>query len=174
MAPTTCVLMALGHDPRRPPEENMPYTFEKLNLKDQRQIVVLNVPESFAHELNTLRERTILHDLQGLKEIEFSLAFVTKQREVDTLGKTIAKKAKGDAVVWFAYPKGTSKKYQSEIGRDNGWQILRELGFESVGSVAIDEDWSAIRFRRVEFIKVMKRDQKHAMTRPGKARLGKK
>ena len=158
----------------KPAEEDMPSTFEKLNLKDQRQVVVLNVPESFAHELKTLRECTILHDLQGLKEIEFSLAFVTKQSEVDTLGKTIAKKAKGDAVVWFAYPKRSSKKHKSEISRDNGWRTLGELGFEGVRSVAIDEDWSAIRFRRVEFIKVMNRDQKHAMTGQGKARLGRK
>jgi aryl carrier-like protein len=27
------------------------------------------------------------------------------------------------------------------------------LGFDSVRMVAIDEDWSALRFRRVEFIK---------------------
>jgi hypothetical protein len=86
---------------------------------------------------------------------------------------TIAKKAKGDAVVWFAYPKGTSRKYKSEINRDNEWQVLGELGFEGVRSVAIDEDWSAARFRRVEFIKTMKRDQKYAMTKQGKARLEK-
>jgi hypothetical protein len=38
--------------------------------------------------------------------------------------KDRAKKAKSDAVVWFAYPKRSSKKYKSGINRDNGWQIL--------------------------------------------------
>ena len=85
--------------------------------------------------------------------------------------KSIAKKANGDGMVWFAYPKGTSKKYKSEINRDNGWQILGELGFEGVRGVAIDEDWSALRFRRVEFIKAMNRDKKRAMITQGKARL---
>lgn len=118
-------------------------------------------------------ESTILRNLHDLDEIEFSLAFVTKPREVHALGTTIAKKAKGDAVVRFAYPKGTSKKYKSAINRNNGWQVLGELGFEGVRSVAIDEDWSAARFRRVEFIKATKRDRKHAMTEQGKARLGK-
>jgi hypothetical protein len=149
----------------------MPSTFEKLNLKNQRQIVVLNAPESFEHELAALRDVTILRNLQDLNEIEFSLAFVTKQIEVDALGKTIARKAKGDAVVWFAYPKGTSQKYKSEVNRDTGWQVLGSLGFEGVRSVAIDEDWSAARFRRVEFIKAMNREQKHAMTTQGKARI---
>jgi hypothetical protein len=149
----------------------MPSTFEKLNLKNQRQIVVLNAPESFEQELAALRDVTILRNLQDLNEIEFSLAFVTKQREVDALGKAIARKAKGDAVVWFAYPKRTSKKYKSEVNRDTGWQVLGSLGFEVVRSVAIDEDWSAARFRRVEFIKVMNRDKKHAMTTQGRERL---
>ena len=83
----------------------MPSTFEKLNLKNQRQIVVLNAPGSFEHELTALRDVKILGDLEGADAIEFLLAFVTKQREVDALGKTIAKKATGDAVVWFAYPR---------------------------------------------------------------------
>jgi hypothetical protein len=152
----------------------MSSTFEKLNLKNHKQIVVLNAPESFERELIALRNVTVLRNLQDLNEIGFSLAFVTKQTEVDTLGKSIAKKAKGDAVVWFAYPKGTSKRYQSEVSRDNGWRVFGELGFEGVRSVAIDEDWSAARFRRVEFIKAMRRDKKHAMTTQGKARLAEK
>src|SRR5437868_13593 len=128
-------------------------TFEKLNLKDQKQIVVLNAPESFERELTALGSVTVLRKLQGPKEIEFFLAFVTKQGEVDALGKTIGERAKGDAVVWFAYPKGSSKKHKSEINRDAGWQAIGKAGFEPVRMVAIDEDWSAVRFRRVEFIK---------------------
>ena len=104
----------------------MPSTFEKLNLKNHTQILVLNAPESFEPELAALHKITVLRSLRDLDGIQFSLAFVTKQQEVDSLGKAIAKKAKGDAVVWFAYPKGTSKKYKSEINRDRrlagSWQ----------------------------------------------------
>ena len=64
----------------------------------------------------------------------------------------MAKKTKGDAIVWFAYPKGTSRKYQCDFNRDNGWDALKALGFDTVRQVAIDADWSALRFRRVEFI----------------------
>jgi len=31
--------------------------------------------------------------------------------------------------------------------------VIRNAGFDSVRQVAIDEDWSALRFRRVEYIK---------------------
>jgi hypothetical protein len=152
----------------------MSTTFEKLNLKNQGQIVVLNAPESFEAELSALKGVSVLRSLKNVNQIEFSLAFVTKQQQVDTLAKVIAEKSARDAVVWFAYPKGTSKKYNSEINRDHGWQVLGDLGFEPVRSVAIDEDWSGVRFRRVEFIKTMTRDKKYAMTTLGRGRLKKK
>jgi len=90
------------------------------------------------------------------------------------LGKAIAKKAQGDAVVWFAYPKGSSKKYKSEINRDAGWQVLGDAGFEPVRMVAIDEDWSAVRFRRADFIKSLTRGKEHRMSAQGKARAARK
>ena len=149
-------------------------TFDKLNLKDQKQILLINAPESFEPQLKTLRGVTVQRDLKNAAEVEFSLAFVTQQKEVDTLGKAVAKKAKGDAVVWFAYPKGSSKKYKSEIHRDAGWQVLGDAGFEPVRMVAIDEDWSAVRFRRTDFIKSLTRGKEHRMSAQGKARTARK
>jgi hypothetical protein len=149
-------------------------TFDKLNLKEHQQILVLNAPESFEPELKALRGVTVQRDLKSIEQIGFSLAFVTKQKEVDTLGKAICKKAAGDAVVWFAYPKGSSKNYKSEINRDSGWKILGDAGFEPVRMVAIDEDWSAVRFRRAEFIKTLTRGKEHRMSAQGKARAARK
>jgi hypothetical protein len=144
--------------------------FHKLNLKQQTEIVVLNAPDTFQVELSALNEISVLRDVESVEAITFSLAFVTKQAEINEVAEAIAKKAQGDAVIWFAYPKGSSKKYKCEFNRDNGWEILGKLGFEGVRQVAIDEDWSALRFRRVEFIKTIARDQKRAMSEQGKAR----
>jgi hypothetical protein len=143
-------------------------TFAKLNLKDQAEIVVLNAPASFEPELKSLKGVAVRRDAKG-DDIDFSLAFVTTQKEVDTLGPQVAKKAKGDAVVWFAYPKGSSKKYKSQINRDNGWAVMGKAGFEPVRMVAIDEDWSALRFRRVEFIKTMNRPEEVRLTKKKKS-----
>jgi hypothetical protein len=139
-------------------------TFAKLNLKDQAEIIVLNAPASFEPELKSLKSVTVRRDAKG-GDIGFSLAFVMTQKEVETLGPQVAKKAKGDAIVWFAYPKGSSKKYKSQINRDNGWAVMGDAGFEPVRMVAIDEDWSALRFRRVEFIKTMNRPEDVRLTK---------
>ena len=77
-------------------------TFKKLNLKNQRQVLVLNAPESFEPELASLHDVVVLRKIEDAAELEFSLAFVTKQQEVDALGKALAKRVRGDAVVWFA------------------------------------------------------------------------
>ena len=45
-----------------------------------------------------------------------------------------------------------------------------EFEFEAVRYVAVDQDWNAIRFRRVGFIKKMTRNSKFAMTQKGKKR----
>jgi hypothetical protein len=147
--------------------------FKKLNLKDQREIVVLNAPASFEAELARLEGLTVRRTVKGLKGVEFAIAFVTKQSELDAAVRSIARLAQGDAVVWFAYPKGSSKRCKSEINRDNGWKVVGQEGFEPVRMVAIDEDWSGLRVRRVEFIKTMKRDARHAMTSEGKRKAGK-
>ena len=126
--------------------------FEKLNLKDRQEILVLHAPASFEPELARLPVVTIHHHIESVAAIGFSLAFVTRQSEVDALAPTIAARAKGDATVWFAYPKGTSKKYKCDFNRDTGWEKLKAAGFDTVRAVAIDEDWTALRFRRVEYI----------------------
>ena len=79
---------------------------EKFLLKDQPEIVVLNAPESFEAELARLPVKRVYRTIGALKEIKFSVAFVTRQEEVDALAPKIAARAKGDAAVWFAYPKG--------------------------------------------------------------------
>lgn len=148
----------------------MTSVFKKMNLKDQRAILVLGAPGSFEAELAAL-DGVAVHRAAGrLKAVDFFLAFVTSQPEVDKAARLAAERTTGDAVVWFAYPKGTSKKYRSTINRDSGWQALGAGGFEPVRMVAIDEDWSALRFRRAEFIRTMTRGAEHALSATGRAK----
>jgi hypothetical protein len=127
--------------------------YEKLQLKDHLEILVLHAPESFEIELSRLPVLHIHRSLEALPAIRFSLAFVTRQAEVDALTAKIAPRAQGDAAVWFAYPKGASKKFKCDFNRDTGWTALHDAGFDTVRSIAIDEDWTGLRFRRKEFIK---------------------
>lgn len=151
----------------------MPTVFEKLNFKSHPAVHICNAPASFLPALEEIRALTTIHSTLPKKgSVFFALTFATKQNEVDSFAQRIASLAEGDAIVWIAYPKGTSKKYKCEFNRDNGWAKLGEVGFEPVRMVAIDEDWSALRFRRVEHIKSMTRST--ALTTAGKKRIAAK
>ena len=148
--------------------------FKKLNLKDQRTIFVLDAPLGFGAEVEQLEGVDVRRTLASSTDVTFLLAFVMRKPQIDAVAGKLARIAPGDPVIWFAYPKGTSKRYKSEIDRDTGWDALGAAGFEGVRMVAIDEDWSAARFRRAEFIKTMRRDSAHALSRTGKARTARK
>lgn len=130
----------------------MPPVFAKLNLKGQDAILVVNAPASFEPELQALEGVSVLRDPAGIASVAFALAFVTTQRELDAMSRVLAARAEGDAVLWFAYPKAASRRYHCEFNRDSGWDVIRALGFDSVRQVAIDQDWSALRFRRTGYI----------------------
>ena len=131
----------------------MSAVFKKMNLTDQGEILVFDAPKSFDPELKSLKGVKVVRDPKNPKAVQFALAFVLTQAALDAIAKKLAAAAAGDAILWFAYPKGTSKRYQCDFNRDTGWNAIRKAGFDSVRQVAIDEDWSALRFRRVEFIK---------------------
>jgi hypothetical protein len=127
--------------------------FQKLNLKNQKEILVLNAPNSFEGELAFLSDVSIKRNLMDVEEIDFALVFVTTKKEVDEISQKLAAKARGDVLIWFVYPKGTSKKHKADFNRDNGWDVIETAGYQPVRMVAIDEDWSALRYRRSVYVK---------------------
>ena len=146
--------------------------FKKMNFKTSKNVVVVNAPQSFEANMEAMQGlTTFVRDIKNVEKTDFILAFCTKQAEVDAVALDAVEKLEGDGMLWYAYPKGTSKRYKCEFNRDNGWTLLGENGFEPVRMVAIDEDWSALRFRRVSFIKTMTRS--FAITDEGKNRIGK-
>jgi hypothetical protein len=127
--------------------------FKKLNLGDRTVIHVLDAPPSFASELDALEGVTVKRTLAGRSG--FAMAFVVTQAQRDAASRKLARACEGDAILWMVYPKGTSRKYRCEFNRDSGWEVLAAAGFETVRMVAVDEDWSALRFRRAEHVPSM-------------------
>jgi hypothetical protein len=122
--------------------------FRKLNFKDQREVLVLNAPASFEAELALLTGVMIHRSPAESGPVPFAIAFAVTNSDLDAASRVLVTKANGDALLWMAYPKGTSKKLKGEFNRTSPFTILRDAGFDTVRQVAIDEDWSALRFRR--------------------------
>lgn len=142
---------------------------KKLNHKDQDTVIVLNEPAEFAAALKEFaRTSSVLNSASKEKDCGFAMAFAATQAKVDKAATALDKVLEGDAILWMCYPKGSSKRYACDFNRDTGWQVLGDLGFEPVRQVAIDADWSALRFRRVQHIRKLTRS--FAMSEAGKVR----
>lgn len=134
--------------------------------------MIMDAPESFAPEMQAMSQVTnIITEPEKTVGSGFIMAFVTRQEAVNKWASILAPKLEGDGVLWFCYPKGSSKKYACDFNRDSGWDALAKQDFEPVRMVAIDADWSALRFRKVQFIKTMSRS--FALTEAGKNKAGK-
>jgi hypothetical protein len=144
----------------------------KLNFKTQKSVYVINAPESLSGVLKSFSESAeLITKADKMNDVEFALAFVTTQEQINEIVPKIAPQLTGDAILWMCYPKSSSKKYKCDFNRNSGWNILGKYELEGVRQVAIDEDWSALRFRKVEYIKTMKR-KFSALSDPGKKKAG--
>jgi len=149
--------------------------FKKLNFKNQEEIAVLHHPDSFQEEIDMMSSETrISFSVKQDDSLSFLLAFVQTEKGLDSVATQVKSKLSGDAILWIAYPKKTSRKYTCEFDRDSGWVQFGAMGLEPVRMVAIDEDWSALRFRKVEYIKNITRRESFAITKEAKARTTQK
>jgi ketol-acid reductoisomerase len=147
--------------------------FKKLNLTTQTEIVVLNAPDSFGGEVAALEGVTVRTTLRKGAKTGFAIGFAITEAELERVSTAMVSAADGDAILWIAYPKQSSKRYRCEFNRDSGWTVLAAAGFETVRMVAIDEDWSALRFRRTQFVRTITRTVANAVSPEGKRRARK-
>jgi hypothetical protein len=131
---------------------------KKLNFKDQGQpVLVINAPKSY-DEIKAAFEGEV-HQQARLAMYDFVQVFGTSNEELQFNAKKAVAYVKEDGLLWLCYPKKSSKVYKgSDCSRDTVTGMLSEEGYEPVRQIAIDDDWSALRFRKPEKIKKMVRD----------------
>lgn len=132
---------------------------KKLNYKDSSPILILNSPTEFSPFLKEIKPNlSVLEKMPSKAPISFALIFLYAQKEISTY-ISILDILEPDGVLWFAYPKKSSKKNKSDLNRDVGWDLLPAHDFLAVRQIAIDEDWSALRFRNKKYIKSITRKE---------------
>lgn len=118
---------------------------KKLQLKSGQTLGILNPPEEYSEQLSAE-----LPDLQLTLSPEPGtsavLLFVNNLAEASELFPTAAEKLAPEGLLWVAYPKQSSG-IKTDANRDTLWQTLAQQEWRPVRQIAIDETWSAIRFR---------------------------
>ncbi|GAB6927780.1 hypothetical protein JCM10914A_17630 [Paenibacillus sp. JCM 10914] len=147
-------------------------TIKKLQYKDAGQpVLVLNPPATYAEVTRSLQGE--VHTSPSHDAYDMVQAFGTSNTEIRSLARIASSSVADDGLLWLCYPKKSSKAYKgSDCSRDSLAGILADEGYEPVRQIAIDEDWSALRYRKVEHIKKITRS--FATTDAGKLRTGQK
>lgn len=131
---------------------------KKLKYGAQNRIAVLNAPEEFRNRINGLLPGVQIDtEINARYLYDFMIAFTPGSPDVNRIGPACIHNLSDDGKLWMAYPKGTSKRYVTDINRDRGWNVVEETGFRRVSQVAIDNDWSALRFRNARYVKSNKK-----------------
>ena len=73
------------------------------------------------------------------------LVFVRKLSDVDAKCGPVVAAAERDGLAWIAYPK--AGQLGTDLNRDILWKHLLKQGIQGVRQIAIDDVWSAMRFR---------------------------
>lgn len=136
----------------------------KLNLGDRTAVLLIDAPPESAPLAAALEGQLTLAG-----PADAALLWATRRDRVVELLPKLNAALTGDAVLWICYPKGRSKRYSADFNRDTIADVPGSFGFEPVRQVAIDADWSALRFRRVQFVRTITRTR--AVTEVGRARL---
>jgi hypothetical protein len=116
---------------------------KKLQLKPGYRCKLLNAPAGYADRLQPLPEGAAL---DGGESHDFIQLFVRDSSELEELTAEAARSLKPDGLLWVCYPKGGAKA-GTDLNRDVLWQLMSDRGLIGVTLVAIDETWSAMRFR---------------------------
>jgi hypothetical protein len=126
----------------------------KLNYKQYKRITLINAEESFKKALSEELPDVITdYEVDPRCPYEFMIIFVRTMADVERIAPVALHNLTADGILWFCYPKKTSRKYSSGLERDKGWKALNSAGFHGVRMVSIDDEWSALRFRNIKFIK---------------------
>jgi len=130
---------------------------KKLNYKEGQPLFVIHPPLTFEDMIHTLPDQTsVFYEIKPTDQVDFMMVFTMKKAELNELLKLFMPCLNEDAIVWIAYPKGTFEKYKCDFKRDDCWDLMAPWQMMPVRQVAIDDDWSTLRFRKVKYIKSKK------------------
>jgi hypothetical protein len=114
---------------------------EKLRYNPEQRAIVLNAPPSYAP---TLAGLPLEDRLEG--DFDFIHVFATHRSDVQRDAPSWREALKENGILWVSYPKG--KSIPTDLNRDSLNRALQDNGLQGVSQVAIDDVWSALRFKR--------------------------
>lgn len=115
---------------------------ERLQVKNGRTLAVLKRPSTVPASLVAgATEATV-------GKADVVLVFVPDRKRLDAALTEVTPRLGAGAIFWVAYPKLTSN-LAGDLNRDVIRAAVPAHGLDTVSQIAVDDDWSALRLKRV-------------------------
>lgn len=125
---------------------------KKLQMKPHTRWLLYNPPANYLESLEPLPDAVeIVHHTKG--SFNGIQLFVTNSVELTDELKMIVPLLKCDIVFWIIYPKKNSG-ITTDLEMMSSWEAPAKYGIRPVASAAVNEIWTALRFRPVDQVKV--------------------
>jgi hypothetical protein len=156
-----CVGSGVGHlDSQRslpvigPDKSGFSALAKKLRLAPEHRVVVLNAPDGYMSLFHP-GPANIATTLQPRQDYDAVILFVKDADELRRLGSPAVRAAKPNGLLWIAYPKGGETAGATDLPATPWWvrrdvlgEMTGETAYKPVAFVAVDDTWTALRFKR--------------------------
>ena len=116
--------------------------FERLQVKRGRRLAVLGASRGLDRSVGALDARA------PAAKADVILLFAPNRAYLENQLPPALETASHTAILWVAYPKLTSS-LAADLSRDIIHSLAPSYGLDTVSQVAIDDDWSALRLKRL-------------------------
>jgi hypothetical protein len=127
---------------------------KKLRLAAGHRVAVLNAPAGYLALLSP-GPADVSTQVQPSQAYDVVQLFVNSADELRRLGPGAIRGVKPDGLLWITYPKGGQTRGVSDLPATPWWtqrDVLGEItsmtGYKPVAFIAIDEKYTALRFKR--------------------------
>jgi hypothetical protein len=115
---------------------------ERLQVKGDRRLAVIGASRALEKTVGAEKMRA------DIGKTDVVLLFAADRARLDADLPGVLRTMSPSAILWVAYPK-LSSTLAADLSRDVIGMLAPLHGLETVSQIAIDEDWSALRLKRV-------------------------
>jgi hypothetical protein len=117
----------------------------KLLIKAGHRVGLVNAPDGYLERLQPLPDGADVVKSTSTA-VDVLQVFVRDAADLRKLGPRVFQRVKPDGFLWVCYPKGGTRA-GTDLNRDVLWKAMEKNALVGVTLVAIDDTWSAMRFR---------------------------
>ena len=116
---------------------------KKMKRKVGGRAAIINPPSGYeAVSFPELEKAT--SSLDG--KFDWIQIFAKNQAELKAYLPKAVRALKSESLLWVSFPKGSSK-IQTDLNRDNGWEVISKTSLKLINLISVNETWSAFSLR---------------------------